>query len=138
MFLFHCSNGLQPARSISAQLEGEAASNIQIAIYRCFQGVSLSKTNNVFSDLGDMNHHLSRSPSCAMTKVPNPLTTVYTINVPCRPHATFSGETWFKPFKSHSPMPISSKRCVGMRESFRDPKVTWPYGIRTHPTDSPP
>ena len=36
--------------------------------------------------LGNMNHHLSRSPSCAMTKVPNPLTTVYTINVPCRPH----------------------------------------------------
>ena len=41
---FHCSNGWQ--------LEGDAASDIQIAIYRCFQGVSLSKTNNVFSDLG--------------------------------------------------------------------------------------
>ena len=138
MFLFHCSNGLLPARNISAQLEGEAASDIQIAIYRCFQGVSLSKTNNVFSYLGDMNHHLSRRPSCAITKEPNPLTTVYTINIPCRPHRNVQWWNMFWPFKSHSPMSISSKQCVGMRESFRDPKIAWPYGIRTHTTDSPP
>lgn len=86
IFFFTAPIGCNGQEKISAQLEGDAASDIQIAIYRCFQGVSLSKTNNVFSDLGDMNHHLSRSPSCAITKEPNPLTTVYTINVPCRPH----------------------------------------------------
>lgn len=124
-------------KKISAQLEGDAASDIQIAIYRCFQGVSLPKTNNVFSYLGDMNHHLSRSPSCAITKEPNPLTTVYTINIPCRPHRNVQ---WWN-------IVLSLLKAIRQCRSHLNGLLVWrnPWGIqrlpghkRTHPTDSIP